>query len=200
MAAALPTLATVFGLSKDGQLPDIGKIVQGFDFSKSDDYLHCDLAPSFGKLSAAGLQDMDDELKIMIAGTTKLIGDIPKEKRNWDSVMASCMQNFLMEPDGDAIARADKLIKKSSENFQTDGSPKDQIVQEVSTWFSNLVSDMDVLAATKIDINVLGRIVASSGATIDSFESFFAKHEHHEQTMLDIGILRYPDIDHPYFK
>lgn len=59
---------------------------------------------------------------------------------------------------------------------------------------------MDVLAATKIDINVLGRIVASSGATIDSFESFFAKHEHHEQTMLDIGILRYPDIDHPYFK
>lgn len=34
MAAALPTLATVFGLSKDGQLPDIGKIVQGFDFSK----------------------------------------------------------------------------------------------------------------------------------------------------------------------
>lgn len=62
------------------------------------------------------------------------------------------------------------------------------------------MSDPDVLNSTKIDINVLAKIVAQTGATVDSFESFFAKEEHHEQTLVDIGVLRFPDIDHPYFK
>lgn len=62
------------------------------------------------------------------------------------------------------------------------------------------IEDEDVLESTKIDINVLGRIVAQTGATVDSFEAFFAKSEHHEQTIIDIGVLRFPDIDHPFFK
>ncbi len=35
---------------------------------------------------------------------------------------------------------------------------------------------------------------------MDSFESFFAKNEYHEQTIIEIGVLRYPDFEHPYFK
>lgn len=62
------------------------------------------------------------------------------------------------------------------------------------------MSDPDVLNSTKIDINVLANIVAQTGAAVDSFESFFAKEEHQEQTLVDIGVLRFPDIDHPYFK
>jgi len=47
---------------------------------------------------------------------------------------------------------------------------------------------------------VLADIVSTTGATIDSFESFFAKNEHHEKNVVDIGVLRYPDIDNPFFK
>ncbi|KDR77777.1 hypothetical protein GALMADRAFT_65750, partial [Galerina marginata CBS 339.88] len=43
-------------------------------------------------------------------------------------------------------------------------------------------------------------IVAQTGATVDSFESFFAKTEKHEKTIVDIGVLRFPDQDHPYFQ
>lgn len=46
----------------------------------------------------------------------------------------------------------------------------------------------------------MANIVAQTGATVDSFETFWAKHESHEQTMLDIGVLRFPDIQNPYFK
>lgn len=46
----------------------------------------------------------------------------------------------------------------------------------------------------------MARIVAQSGATIDSFETFWVKTETHEQTMIDIGVLRFPDPDQPYFK
>lgn len=71
---------------------------------------------------------------------------------------------------------------------------------QVQTWFTNVIADDDVLKSTKIDIDVPAKIVAQSGATIVSFETFFAKNEHHEKTLIDIGVLRFPDIDRPYFK
>lgn len=71
---------------------------------------------------------------------------------------------------------------------------------QVQAWFTKLIGDDDVLKSTKIDIDTLAKIVASTGATVDSFESFFAKNEHHEKTLIDIGVLRFPDIDHPHFK
>lgn len=47
---------------------------------------------------------------------------------------------------------------------------------------------------------MLAKIVGATGAAVDSFESFFGRSEYHERTMLEIGVLRYPDIDNPFFK
>lgn len=60
--------------------------------------------------------------------------------------------------------------------------------------------DSDVLRSTGIDIYVLAKLVASTGARVHSFQTIFGKHKYHEQTMLEIGVLRYPDIEQPYFK
>lgn len=48
----------------------------------------------------------------------------------------------------------------------------------------------------------LAKIVASSGAAVESFETFFASSVSYELTLtvVEIGVLRYPDIEHPYFK
>ncbi|KAJ7841240.1 hypothetical protein B0H13DRAFT_2365853 [Mycena leptocephala] len=46
----------------------------------------------------------------------------------------------------------------------------------------------------------MAHIVAQTGATIDSFPALIYKNEYHEKTMVDIGVLRFPDIDHPHFK
>jgi len=51
-----------------------------------------------------------------------------------------------------------------------------------------------------IDINVMANIVAQTGATITGLETLIYKKEHHEKTIVDIGVLRFPDPDHPYFK
>ena len=71
---------------------------------------------------------------------------------------------------------------------------------QVQTWFTNLVKDRDVLMSTKIDMKVMSDIVAQSGATITNFFNFWVKTEKHSQTVLDVGVLRFPDIDNPYFK
>ncbi|KAJ4115366.1 hypothetical protein NW768_011218 [Fusarium equiseti] len=115
------------------------------------------------------------------------------EERTWEAIVERCAKNPLLAPLDDGVYNADSLIKHNSRDFKTDGSPDASIVREVETWFKKLIADEDVIKSTKIDINTLGRIVAQSGATIDSFETFFVKTEKHKKTMLDIGVLRYPD-------
>lgn len=51
-----------------------------------------------------------------------------------------------------------------------------------------------------INIKVMAEIVAQTGATVDSVAALIHKIEHHEKTLVDIGVLRFPDPDHPYFK
>ncbi|KAF4547802.1 Hypothetical protein D9617_36g063400 [Elsinoe fawcettii] len=199
-----PNLAQIFG-----KTPEIGDLVKNFDFnkidvrdSKSDEFLHADLAPSYGKLSTGAVKDLDEDLKIMIAGTMKVLEKLPDKK--WESVLSAMMQNGMIEPDGDGIIRADQIIEEGTAPFKTDGSPDAAIVdraRNVKTWFvDKLIQDEDVIKSTRINIDVLANIVAQTGATVDSFEAFWAKHERHEQTVVDIGVMRFPDIDHPHFK
>ncbi|KAG0013784.1 hypothetical protein BGZ81_000839 [Podila clonocystis] len=160
--------------------------------------VHCDLAPSFGKLNQESVRAMDDKLKVIIAGTTRAIEKLPHDQRSWENVTSTLAQNSLLKPLDDGIAN--KLIKDGTNFFKVDGSPDASVVKEVHSWFTKLISDEDVLRSTKIDINALAAIIAWTGATIDSFETFFGKSEYHERTLVDIGVLRYPDIDQPYFK
>ncbi|KAK4159580.1 hypothetical protein QBC43DRAFT_326927 [Cladorrhinum sp. PSN259] len=184
---------------------EIGTLVKNFDWSKmnvreakSNDYLHIDVAPYLGTLNKESIHQMDDDLKIMIAGTMKILAK--QADKSWNAVLATMMHNQLLQPDDRGeIVRSDKLIKENSSDFKSDGSPNADIFSEVETWFNNLVQDQDVLNGTKIDSQVLANIVDQTGAFIDSFETFFDKNEHHEQTMMDIGVLRFPDNDRPFF-
>ncbi|KAJ3561089.1 hypothetical protein NP233_g10409 [Leucocoprinus birnbaumii] len=202
------TLAAVFGPEI---MKGVSNVIKDFDFSQcnvkdstADDYLHVGIAPSFANINSESVKALDEKLKFMIAGTMRAL----EKKRTdvqraltWDEVISVLMQNSLIEPDDGKIDRADKLIKPSKVNaFKFDGSPDAAIVKEVETWFQKFINDPDVLGSTKIDINVLGKIVAQTGATVDSFETLFYKNEHHEKTLVDIGILRFPDEAHPYFK
>jgi len=165
---------------------------------KAQNFLHTDLAPSFGTLTKDSIKELDEKLKIMIAVTMKELAKV--QDKTWQNVLAAMSQNELLQPDGDEIARSDQIVKNSSNDFKFDGSPESGIVREVESWFTRLISDDDVLKSTKIDINVLAKIVAQTGATIDSFEAFFGKSEHHSMTVIDVGVLRFPDIDRPFFK
>ncbi|KAL6813615.1 hypothetical protein V8C40DRAFT_270286 [Trichoderma camerunense] len=175
---ALPPSAPLY-VNVFGKTGEIGDFVRNFDFSKinptgsnSNEFLHIDLAPSFGKLNKESLRELDDHLKIMIAGNLKSLGNQPD--KSWDAVLGNMMHNPLLDPrdGGPGVFRADKF-KGSVNGFKFDGSPDASIVRE---------------------------IVAQIGAILDNFENFFAKSEYHEQALIDIRVLRFPDVDQPYFK
>ena len=107
--------------------------------SSRNDFLHTELAPSYGKLTGESIQAMDDELKIMIAGTMKTIANIQPENRSWDNIKSALLQNPVIEADGDPVFKADSLNKEGTNVFKTDGSPDDGIVQEVSSSIEELL-------------------------------------------------------------
>ena len=67
-------------------------------------------------------------------------------------------------------------------------------------WIKNLISDEDVLKDLNFSPTAFAEIVAQTGATITDVATFFAKSESHKRDVLNIGILRFPDLEHPYFK
>ena len=162
MATPAALLLTVFPLV-NGKIPTAGDLIQGFDFSKvfhpyltticpvdlmplqisvneksKEDYLHCELAPSFGKLNSETIKKLDDEMKIMILGLTKDLAKLKPEQRTWEALISKCAQNPLLAPLDDGVTVADSLIKSSSNFFKTDGSPDDGIVREVCESFVEL--------------------------------------------------------------
>eukprot|EP01023_Acetabularia_acetabulum_P005463 TRINITY_DN1222_c2_g1_i1.p1 TRINITY_DN1222_c2_g1~~TRINITY_DN1222_c2_g1_i1.p1 ORF type:complete len:473 (-),score=76.86 TRINITY_DN1222_c2_g1_i1:157-1521(-) len=188
---------------KTDDVEQVGSIIGDYDFTneaKRDNYLNIGLAPSFGKLNKESVKQMDRELKVMIAMVTRDIAKLPSGQRTWSNVVKILNASPVTEIQGSMQTRRDTLKKDGTNFFKFDGSPDSNVVREVKTWFTNLVSDADILDSTRIDINVLARIVAATGVRVDSFESFFFASDSKKQKVLDIGVLRYPDIDHPYFK
>lgn len=194
----IPGLDTVL---KDGKINLANSFVT--DVTADAIPVHCKLAASFGTLTKDSVKLMDEKLLILIAGTIRELQKIPSNELSWDKVISIFSQNSLMERVGNSeINKTDKLIKDyGTSAFKFDGSPDAAIVKEVKSWFINLLgNDQDVVHDTKIDIDMLAKIVASSGALVDSFEALFYKKEYLEKTIVDIGILRFPDFENPFVK
>ncbi|KAH6557666.1 hypothetical protein KP509_1Z101300 [Ceratopteris richardii] len=165
------------------------------------------LAVSYGKLLEGGnLLKSDKKLQVVIASTTKAIGKLvqgAKEKGksiDWSQVVLVMSQNLLLEPYDEVIERRDDFIKGGSSYFRIGENEDAAVVREVKSWFQYLVNDQDILHDTNIDIDLCARIVAATGARIESFPTIFYKENKVEGEVLDIAVLRYPDIDKPFFK
>jgi len=197
--------AKIFGDGSD-HVKTIGDIVSsGISKMKTieDKGVHQSLAPSFGDESKLGdLKKLDDALKVFIAVINKKILQIPANQRSWDTIQALFLKDVLSTPKGDPVVVTPPDYTKNDTNwFKVDGSPDPKIVDEVLRWWANkAVPDEDIRKDTKINIKELANIVAWTGATVTNFWNFFAKSEYHSKTVLDIGVLRYPSPNEPYFK
>jgi hypothetical protein len=137
-------IAEAFALPKD--VNDAKDLVKSMDFSKcvvtstetTELPLNFCLAPSYGKLTSASVKLMDDKLKIMITGVTKLIAKL--EDKSWANVLGALQQCSVLEPMDDGQTNTDKFTKNYGTSvFKVDGSADKTVVKEVEQWFKALV-------------------------------------------------------------
>jgi len=169
--------------------------------------VRCNLASSFGQLNNQ-LKEIDDELKIMISTTLRQLERTPAEELGWQKIMEICNNNGAMQKLGEPENYSSTYPKNqtsSDENWDWISQGQSSIdrakLNELQTWFVDLVgNDKDILDDTKIDLEVFALLMSKTGATVKSLNSLFAAKEYNERTMIDISILRFPDIEHPYFR
>lgn len=114
-----------------------------------ESFLHVGLAPSFGKLNAESVKQMDEKLKICIASTMRTLEGIKKKddtSLEWDTVISTLMQNPILEPANEGeIDHNDIMTKNDNHWFKIDGSADRGVVEEASTDQQFLVAYVTVL-------------------------------------------------------
>jgi fructose-1,6-bisphosphatase/sedoheptulose 1,7-bisphosphatase-like protein len=103
------------------------------------------LAPSFGTLTSTSVKALDDNLKVMIAGTMRALAQVPVQQRSWEKIVSVMMQNPLIEPDAASIYHADKLLKEETNFFKVDGSPDQDVVKGVHRAHSLILLDVALI-------------------------------------------------------
>ncbi|KAJ4490559.1 hypothetical protein J3R30DRAFT_3694234 [Lentinula aciculospora] len=204
-------LAKLFNLDSNGYaltaLDIVDKIRNSTDqitVSSDEPIVHENLAPSFGDINRAGesIKELDDKMKLMIVVTMRKLIELKKQNTlSWENIQGCFNQNTSLVADSSPQEIVKEFVSNSEADFKFNGSPDPQLVQKVKTWWEGeACPDPDIRNDSKLDIDSLAKIVAWSGATITDFWNFWSKHEHHERTLLEVGVMRYPTIAKPYFK
>ena len=119
----------------------------------------------------------------------------------WEDAKQFMQQNVLLQPHADEpVAINDTYVRNSNDFMKTDGSPDPVTAAVIRSWLRRNIGDEEVLAAVGDDkVELLARLVAATGARVGSLVSVFHK-EHVERTLLDVGVLRFPNIGNPLFE
>ncbi|KAG7090535.1 hypothetical protein E1B28_009644 [Marasmius oreades] len=202
-------LAQLFDLDSNGFVLTAFDLVQQLNdstanFNSGNPLIQASLAPSFGDISNAGksVKGLDDKMKFMVASSMKKLLELKnKNSLSWENIQECFKQNKTLVAESSPKEIVENFTTESSSDFKFDGSPDPNLVQKVMVWWEGQACpDPDIRNDAKLDINSLAKVVAWSGATINDFSSFWSKHEQHERTLLEVGVMRYPSIAKPYFK
>lgn len=203
--------AIVNGIKSVSQVIEEGrnffKHHERYDITSDRIPYHSGLAAQYGILTSETIKAMDNKLKVVIASTNRVMKKLQENpdyigaEIPYKAYLGVMHQNVMLRQKADTeITKSDMLAFEDMNWFKFDGSPDKKKVLQVMTWFSNLLNDTDVLKDTRIDIEDLANIVAASGAAVTDFQTLFYAKEYIERSIVDVGILRYPDPIKPFFK
>eukprot|EP00727_Mastigamoeba_balamuthi_P002888 m51a1_g12597 hypothetical protein (469) ;mRNA; f:1024-2495 len=177
------------------------------------------VAPSFGSLTSEAVRLMDRELVTALDVTIKTLERKVAEmgaELKWNEVLSALNNNPAIVADGAPKAESDILKFESNDWFKFDGSPDPAKIQQIQSFLTNLLKDEDILISVglkdapgacegdphrKSKVSACERIkniVAETGARVTDPLTLVHKKETYRETLLDIGILRYPCPTKPY--
>ena len=165
---------------------------------------HFRVAPSWGTLEKDSIIMMDDHLKAWLYLTfkniDKLIRDKGEANLSWDNFVGLMDQNMMIQRK-DRIKDMNVQQSKSRSElnwFKFNGSADEIVRDGVVRWIRESIQDPELLKIIGEDAMLkIATIFSESGASVDSFFHFFANTDQEEYTLLDVGIIRIPDITKP---
>lgn len=167
---------------------------------------HFTVAPSWNKLTKDSFITMDEHLKLLLAITfhniEKFVRDHGQDSLSWEKLLELMDQNAMIERKSTTDMEVKQTKRRSDRNyFKIDGKSDQILRDEVVRWIRESIQDPELLNIIgKEAMDKIATIYAETGAKISGFCAFFAKTEVQEFTLLDVGIIRTPDITKPWLQ
>ncbi|KAF8637026.1 hypothetical protein AX17_003095 [Amanita inopinata Kibby_2008] len=167
--------------------------------------IHSALAPSMGREAnlAKSLKSLDDKLKVMVSVSTRQLLKLRAKgvALDWHTVEGCFNTNPTAEPmDATAVEVSNVLTSCKEINFNFDGTPDPAMMSRVMHWWeSEAIPNPDIRTDSRIDVDMLARIVAQSGAAVKDLFTLVKHDCYEERGVFEIGVMRYPTIEEPYF-
>ncbi|CAI9724229.1 Hypothetical predicted protein [Octopus vulgaris] len=202
IVATITAIVTIASIISKGR--EMLKNVNVKDIMKTEIIpYHCDLAQSYGNLTHTIFEEMDNELKVMIGASKISLDRLHKEANDrevkFEEYVATLTQNPFLETAEDGAFFNQDFQGFESFGISTGGYDR-AIAEQARSWFINLVQDKDILDSSKIEIEDFVNIVSASGAAVECFATLFYKKIRVERRVVDLGVVRYPDLENPFLK
>lgn len=187
-----------------------GKKPESSDIPYSNVYIQTKVAKEFGdaKDYSEWVKGLDKMLEVQSFFAIKAIKEKYKEgKHDWDSIVAA-MHNadgLAMVPDSKKKVY-DTWAADNTNWFKFDGSADADKVRQIQAWFKKSICDTDPTIyensaiVSEGVVTRLAKIAAKTGASVDSFQHFWANKDHQKDKVLELGLIRFPDKEDPHVK
>lgn len=168
-----------------------------------DTRCHFRVAPSWGTLAKDSFIMMDNHLKLLLAVTfhtiEKFVRDEGQSNLSWEKLLELMEQNVMMQRKTTTDMNVQQSKYKSETNwFKFNGSADEIACDGIIRWIRESIQDPELLKIIGEDAMLkIATIFSETGARVDSFFHFFANTNKEEYTLLDVGIIRIPDISKP---
>jgi hypothetical protein len=174
-------------------------------FKNKDTRVTFEVAPSWGKLTKDSIIMMDEQLKLLLYVTMKELEKIKAEEGQdaltWEKLTSVMEQNVMFEKKLNSVDMnvINSKVQKNIRLFGGSGAADPVIHDGIVRWIRECIQDPELLETLGNEaMSNIADIFAQSGASVDSFAHFFANYDDEEFTLLDLGILRTPDITKPH--
>lgn len=154
------------------------------------------VTPTYGIMTTDAWKTMNDNLLVAVTAAKNALAKIKGEQRDWDTIVQAFLQCPLLDNDPQqSIYRVDDWSTQRT-NWFKQRVEYASVANEVSIWLESLLQDSDVfLARGKRDLDAI-MDVAHAGSLLDGIIHTGSGR----RKLLDIGVLRYPDPEHPFIK
>lgn len=185
------------------QLDNIQEKITTITEHDKDTRCHFRVAPSWGTITKDSFLMMDNHLKMLLAVTfriiEKFVRDEGQDNLSWEKLLELMEQNAAIQRKTTTDMNVQQSKSKSEMNyFKVNGSSDEIERHGVIRWIRESIQDPELLKIIGEDAMLkIATIFSVTGSSVDSFCHFFANTENEEYTLLDVGIIRTPDISRP---
>jgi len=149
------------------------------------------------------LQKVEAEMKLAMIEAVKAVKKYQKENGkyiSWRKLQQIFDGNEMYFPDVDKdVQRYDSIIK--DETFvKFSGAPSLQAMEEAEKLMRKVVNNQHIWDSLKINKETIKQAFGAEGVAVSSVDDVFARSEKCAHIAIDIGVVRFPRPEDPFFK